>query len=529
MIIKIVDNQWIYLDHITDQEEQVIWESFSVSKPNAYIDPNMLGNWDGIYRKYNRAKKRMARPLLALLQNVCDKHDLPYTIQDLRDPWSYEISESIQPDILEGITLASYQIAALEQVLGNECGIIEAPTGSGKGEIICGICKAISCPTVILADQRVVVDQLKRRLELRDIAPDIGLFYAGKKPDGQTIVVGLIQSLNAPSKAPDMPSRMSSGDNYEADLKKWDKKYRAFRTRQRNTKQLLAYVKAAEMIIVDECDRAASENYKNLFKFHYKGRRRYGLSATPMDPAKPVEALVVQEHLGSIIYKETRETVLEHGRIIPCVYNMLAVGLDQNPNESSAYDIAYKEWIVENSKLHSMILALAKKFEGTGTLILVDRKELGLALNDLINNSGIESHFIYGETPKKIRDEVLKRFEKREFQCLIGGKIINRGLDLSGGCENLILVGGGKLQTDLIQKVGRALRLNSKGHSNIYDFYFRCNRYLYNHSRIKLRSMVDLGFQTRVVFPGGSIDGREFVRKRFRIDKRFYHPRTTSR
>jgi len=84
------DNQWIWFDNITQTEEDVLWEAFSISNPNAYVDPSQLGMWDGVYRKYNRAKQRIARPLLSMLRGICDKHDLPLTIQDNRGSWDYK-------------------------------------------------------------------------------------------------------------------------------------------------------------------------------------------------------------------------------------------------------------------------------------------------------------------------------------------------------------------------------------------------------------------------------------------------------
>lgn len=526
MIATVVDNQWIYIEHISDPEDQILWEAFSVCKPNAYIDPSIRGNWDGIYRKYNRIKKRLARPLLSMLRGVCAEKGLPLIIQDKREPWAYKTinQDEVTVNFFEGISLEQYQVNAIQRCCKIECGIIDIPTGGGKGEIICGICKAIECPTIVLADQRVVVDQLKKRLELRDVADEVGLFYAGKRPSGQMVVVGLIQSLNIPRKPKIMSGRKPDETDaaYQRRLNKWDQSIRAYKTRLKNVKFLYAYLRKAEMIIVDECDKASSESFKSLFRHYYKGRRRYGFSGTPIDPNKPVEALVMQEHLGSIIAKESRENVLKCGRIIRCDYKMIAVGLDGSISEASTYDLAYKKWLIENEKLHRLIAGLCKKYPDDSSLILVDRKDLGFALEAMLNENGCQSHFIYGETTKRRRDQILKQFENREFNVLIGGKIINRGLDLAGGCENLIIAGAGKSQSDLIQKVGRALRRNKQGYSRVFDFFFRCNRYLYSHSKSRLKTMVDAGFDVQVIFPGGVIDGRQFVERKFRVGRKLF-------
>jgi superfamily II DNA or RNA helicase len=282
------------------------------------------------------------------------------------------------------------------------------------------------------------------------------------------------------------------------------------------------YVKKAEMIIVDECDKATSESYKNLFRHYFRGRRRYGLSATPFDPDKPVEALVVKEHLGSVIVKEKRETVLERGRIVPVIYKMISFGMEGDISEASAYDIAYTDWILKNEQFHKLIASICFKYKNGGTLILVDRRELGNALENIINNIGLKTSFIHGDTPKHRRNEILKEFEKRNLNVLIGGKIINRGLDLAGGCETLIMAGGGKLQSDLLQKVGRALRLNTQGYSRVFDFFFRCNRYLYSHSKQRLKAAINADYEVKIILPGGALDGRELIEKKFRINKKFF-------
>lgn len=526
MIAVIPNNQWIYLDNITQAEDDILWNAFSVVRPGIYVDPSQRGNWDGIYRKYNRGQQRLARPLLSMLRGVCKKHNLPLIVRDERKPWPYTVVDpnNINADFLPGITLEQFQVDCIRRGTKVECGIVNVPTGGGKGELIAGFCKAISCPTIVLADQKIVIDQLKARLELRDVAEKVGLFYAGKRPNGEAIVVGSIQSLTAPSKTPDIPDRLpdETDAHFDARMKKWEQKFKAYKTRRANVRTLQRYVKTAQMIIVDECDKAVSDPWKNVFRHHFKGRRRYGFSGTPFDPDKPVEEMVVQEHLGSVIFQESREHLEGLGRIIPCEYYSLAFGLDGDIHEASAYDIAYNEHITENPTFHSMVARLCRKCKREsdhGTLILVDREALGKRLEAAVNATGLKCHYIYGKTTPKKRNEVLKMFERREIDVLIGGKIINRGLDLKGGCENLIIACGGKLQSDFEQKIGRAVRVNKLGKSRVYDFFFRCNRYLYDHSKARLKKMIKLNYRTSVVFPGGSISGQDFVKSQFRIKK----------
>ena len=523
----IADNKYVYFDNITQHEDNVLWEEFSVSRPGTYVDPNQRGQWDGVYRKYNRARKRIARPLLALVIEVCKKHKLPLEIVDRRENWSCVVPTdgAVVPDLLPNITMEEYQIMATKAMLANECGIIALPTGGGKTEVACAICKLIDCPTVILADQTIVVEQMRARLLLRDIKEEIGMFYAGHRPSGQTLVVGSIQSLAPPKKAPTPPRYEQCEDDAEYNKKyaKYEAQLKAFETRKANAAELLEYIHNAEMLLVDECDKATSEGYKNLFRYHFAGRRRYGFSGTPMDPSKPVEALVVQEHLGSIIYRVDRATLTALGRIIPCEYVMLSVGNDGDIREASAYDIAINDFMVENEEFHELIYRVStnKLPEGDGVLILVDREALGYSLLSKFRDNGIHAEFIFGKTDKNARKDAISDFEQRKYQILIGGKIINRGLDLKGGCERLVIATGGKLQSDFEQKIGRALRLNKRGKSIIYDFYFRNNKYLYSHSKARLKIIEQIGYPSRVIFPNGAIDGSELIRSRFKVPTSF--------
>jgi superfamily II DNA or RNA helicase len=200
---------------------------------------------------------------------------------------------------------------------------------------------------------------------------------------------------------------------------------------------------------------------------------------------------------------------------------MIGIGPFDQIKEASAYDEARNDHMVESRYFHKLVAGLCKKYKGDGTMILVDREPLGFALKEAIESLGLSADFIYGKTPTKQRNELIKRFEERQLDVLIGGKIVNRGLDLKGGCENLIIATGGRLQSEFEQKIGRALRHNKRGHSRVFDFFFRCNKYLYSHSKARLGIMVNLQYNTSVVFPYGTIEGSKFINSRFRIPKGF--------
>lgn len=499
MLARITDNDWVYLDQVTMGVEPRLVEYFSVKHPRAHFIDTMQQSWDGVYRKYDTRRQRLARPLLSELVQMCQINDIPLEIKDERP-----ISEPPDPSVvgtdwLSGIVLEQYQIDAIKTTTNEEVGIFKLPTGAGKGELIAGIAKLFNCTTVIIAEQRVVIEQLKKRLLLRDIF-DVGLFYGGETPTGQKIVVGSIQSMATPP------------ESYKV------KNPQAYAKRFKHAKQFQAIAKNAELLMVDEVDRAVSKHYRNLFKFHFNGRRKYGFTATPFDAKKPVQNLILKEHMGSIIYEVDRNSVEDLGRIIPAKFYMLAVGEDGNKNDKTAFDIAEREQLIDNVEFHQRVAKIVSAFPNDSTLILVDTlnvEDLGTALEKEIPGS----KFIFGKTPNTIRRSSLEAFENKELRCLIGGKILKRGLDLKGGVDNLIICGGGQLWSDLEQKIGRALRVNERKWSRVFNFLFLNNYYLYRHGREQLKAIVSMRYQINVVFKNATVDGAQFVSSRFRKPK----------
>lgn len=501
MQILINNNQWMEFSGIDEHTEMLLLREFSVRTPQArYLD----GSWDGWFRKYYQARQAMSRKFLPEVEALLNKHGIPYDVIDQRmDPGTPIDPALVKPDMLSGITLYDYQVEAVRAMCRNEFGIVSAVTGSGKTEILAAIASLSDRPVVIIADIKVVIKQIKERLELRDIEDDIGLFYAGKRPNGNRVVVGSIQSLMTPKK-------------HDRRYKDPEKQKQVFRTRMRGAREFQKIVREAGMLLIDEVDKGSGKHYKELFFNHFTGPRVFGFSGTPFDKSKPVENMVLRERVGPIIYEIGRDAVQKRGRIIPIKFIMFAFGEGGNPQDKTAFDIAEKEIITDNVDLHDFVLGIVRSFPDERTLILVDTQEiqvLGKVLEQVIPGS----KFIYGLTTGGARDKAIKAFESGELRCLIGSKILKRGLDLIGGAENVIIIGGGFKESNFDQMIGRAVRRNSRGWARVFAFYYRNNFYLYKHSREQLKTVVNMGYETQVVFRDGTIDGGDLVRRKFRL------------
>ena len=512
MLARIVNDKFIYIEQISTNEELILDKEFSVRHPRAQYLDTSNGFFDGTFHKYNRKHRRLARPFLSDLIRVCGERGLPLNVIDDRPPPKYPSPNPsvVTKDLLSGVELYDYQIGGIKSTCHNEVGCISAKTGAGKSEMIAGIAKIMNCPTIILCDMTIIVGQLKERLELRKTAEEVGMFYAGKRPNGQQIIVGSFQSLTIPSEPEKKPK-----DTPES----YAKKLKAYSTRRKNARKLRDIIGKCDLLLVDECDQATSKQWRNLFWGWFKGRRRFGFTGTPNDPGKPVQNLVLKEHLGSVIYHVDRKEVEKVHRIVPVRYAAIAFGDEAMAKDRAAYDIALKEQIIENPLFHGLVKDVAalsiKGDTRYGTVVLVESIPLGNVLESIIP----DSKFIYGNTPMKERMAAIRAFEDRKLRVLIGGKIIRRGLDLKGGCESLIIATGGKLASDFDQKIGRAVRVNCRGFAKIYDFYFLGNFYLYTHSRLRLKTIVSMGYPAKVIFRNGVVEADKFIKSRFRRPK----------
>ena len=508
MIIRIVDNHYVYLDQITAQQDEIVYQHFSAKDPDVgYIVDTLNQSWDGWYRKYNKRRQCLAQPFLDELLALCEKHNWPVDVVDSRPPLYVPDESDVRPDILPGITLYDHQMRALTASLQHPIGTFMHHTGAGKTELMAALIKLYKCPTLVIAEKTIVVDQIKRVLELREVVEEVGVFYSGRTPTGQLVCVGSIQSITSPTKP--VRERGMKQEDFDRILQGYVSRYKRSKMLQK------ALLPRCKMLLIDECDLSTSAQYNTVFKLS-EARRRYGFSGSLEDPTKPLQNLFLKERLGNVIDRTCRRELEKIGLIIPVKYVMIAFGEGQDKANRTAYDIAVKE-LEEDQKFINNISGIVRAYPEEKTLILVEHIAFGNRLQQAIPGSV----FIHGNTQIDKRWEVIRDFEKGNISCLIGGKIIKRGLDLKGGCGNLIITIGLSDLADFEQRIGRAMRRNSKGFARVFDFLFLHNQYLYRHSRIRLKYLVGMGYASTIVFPqaGGKTDGQSFIDSKFRIPK----------
>ena len=168
MLIKIVDNQWMYFEQISIAEENIIDNAFQVENPKAkFIE---AGSYGGTIHYYNRFKRKMPLPFYQDVIALLDKRMLPYQLADVREDSKLPAESLVTESLIPGVVLMQYQVDAIKSTCRHDNGLISATTGSGKTLIMAGIIKVHDCNTAILCDMGSVLDQIKKEMELKDIA-----------------------------------------------------------------------------------------------------------------------------------------------------------------------------------------------------------------------------------------------------------------------------------------------------------------------------------------------------------------------
>lgn len=247
----------------------------------------------------------------------------------------------------------------------------------------------------------------------------------------------------------------------------------------------LEKMKDFDMLLIDECHRAAAKRYHRLNKTAWAGIfYRYAFSATTFRN-DPEEQLLYESIAGQEIYTLSYADAVMNKYIAP----IEAYYIESLKQQTDAYTYTqvYNELVTKNTAKNTLIANLLTSLRSSGksTLCLVKEVAHGKALQEL---TGVP--FVNGQDEESRK--YIKRFNEGALKVLIGTiGVISEGVDTKP-CEYVIMAYGGKAKSQFMQACGRAVRnYPGKETAKVIIIKDKSHKFLMRHFGAQVKILLD--------------------------------------
>jgi superfamily II DNA or RNA helicase len=454
-----VNNDFTYLVTSDTAFKNKLWEKMRFRQRNYFhTRAYQNGIWDGYINFLDKKTGRFLTGLLPEVELALNKYfKIPYEIHDERNQLEFVV-ESIDKDFLKQWTpkgsdpldLYDYQVDLVNQAIKHKRGIVKAPTAAGKTNILISILKALppNTPTLFLVNRKTLVSQNYKEM-IKWGLENVGRFNSDHH-EPNVITCANVQSLH----------------------------------------YLDRLLPKFKVLVTDEVHMMTNNSGIRAFKKLTGASIRIAVSATPFKFGEKdhVQKYTVKGYFGPLFEVEsgvdgklTTSMLQDRGMLSESICRFYPIDEPQIP-----YDIwmdAVTNGIANNFHFHKIVTRLAGKLDGR-TLILVDRIAHGDALSNLIP----DSLWVRGQDNEKTREYVIERLqnEKNKVVAIATRQIFDTGINFF--VHNIINATDASSEHGVVQLTGRGLRkADDKSILNYYDFIFRINPYLEDHSNDRIK------------------------------------------
>ena len=400
-------------------------------KNPAYIEAEKMGRYtqdiEPELKFYEETRKELICPrgVATQIYRICQNHG--ETIKFIDHRRTLSPSEFVFHGVLRPL-----QQPAVEDVLRQDFGLLEASTGSGKTAMALYMIAERQQPALIMVHTKELLNQWIDRIEqfLKIPRDEIGIIGAGSFNIGKKITVSMIQTL---AKKPD---KVAPHIGY---------------------------------LILDECHRAPAMQYVKAVEA-FDCKYMTGLTATPW--RRDGLSRVIFWHIGDVTGSIDKQDLLDNGNLCQAEVKWIKTEFNTLIDASANYSKALSE-LTEDYNRNRLVSDTIAKNNGTGiSLILSDRKSHCQTLHDtLFKENGIKTEILTGATSKTERGRIIESLQQGRCKYLIAtGQLIGEGFDLPG-ISTMFLATPIKFSGRVIQYIGRALRpAPGKDKAVIFDF-----------------------------------------------------------
>lgn len=424
------------------------------------------GRWDG--------KKCFLTPAntlpLGLFKTLFPDHSLVFD-KDFNDIGFDDI------DLFKNMPLErrDYQLNAINAILKNKMGIVNAIMGAGKTLIAAGVCsyhlslKKTNKILFIVYDRNILTQTISN---FKKYGFNVSQFGNGVKDLGGDIVVATIQSLNKITKPKEV-------------------------------------LKNVSFVLMDEAHHSGAKSSRTIVTKLPTCEYFIGLTATPY-VKRSLETAELMSVLGPVIFEYGFSHGIEDKKVAPVKAFFLDVDPDWDIKEQvfarKNYKVIWDTAIQANKTRNQMIsdtLHYLIELLDTTNLVLVDRTEHGTELCDSMRTrSAIRATTMYGSDDILMR-EIKKAHLQREGDDTINtivSTVVKEGVDFKVSPVIAVNASGRKSFVSLIQFLGRITRPNErfKTFRCYIDFVDHYHPLLRQHSHERIEACKQFGVEVVV-------------------------------
>lgn len=310
--------------------------------------------------------------------------------------------------------LYPYQESALVDLLRYPTGVLEAPTGSGKTNILLSTAEALKTPALICVHTTELLNQTCDRVHSwLDVEPGV---IAGSKATLKPVTVAMIQTLS------------------RRDLK---------------AEGIADYFGA---VLIDEAHHAPAMTWARILK-QLPTRYKYGFTATAW--RKDGLQFLMWRLIGNKSAKISQAEVQEAGKIVWPEFETVQTEYFYPIEDASQWGRMLSD-LTKNQERNSLIVREVRaRLDGARALILTDRIEHAKILSEALVD--LEPVLLTGEVSKNDRSNEMDRVRKGVRLTIATTHLLGEGIDVPGW-DLLFLVSPIAGGPRTLQAIGRVAR-----------------------------------------------------------------------
>lgn len=408
-----------------DLQRQFIQENTFANPKKATLA--RLGKWAGSepesIKLWSNESGRLVLPrgYFPVIISTLQRHGSRPHIED------YTICPVLNDPIEPKGNLYPYQITALEALQRYQTGILEAPTGSGKTNVLLSAAASLKTPALILVHTTELLNQTLDRVHSW-LGVDPGVI-AGSKSSLRPITVAMIQTLSRRNLKAE-----GIADHFGA-------------------------------VLVDECHHSPATTWKGILE-QLPARFKYGFSATAW--RKDGLHFLMWRLIGNKTAKISQSEVEEAGKIVWPEFETVPTSYYFDLDDSSRWGAMLSDLANNRTRNRLIVREVRARLGGSRALILTDRIEHANTLSrDLVD---LQPVLLTGELSKSERAQAMTRVRMGARLTIATIHLLGEGVDVPGW-DLLFLVSPIAGGPRTLQAIGRVARPAPGKHSaRVIDF-----------------------------------------------------------